>query len=129
MCTGTSPRAPGIHFASRRLQRSDEVVRRKDDELLDHKDQLSRLRGDFDELRGQYAALTQQGHGGSMRELSVRKCSCCVLTFVTAVYHVVGRDVIRQRAGGCRARLWQQQAGAATSIIQLRHVASTAGGG
>lgn len=55
-----------------RLQRSDDTIRRKDDELLDQKEQLSRLRDDFDELRGQYAALTQQGHGKEQqREMAV----------------------------------------------------------
>lgn len=60
-------------LAACRLQRSNDVIKRKDDELLDQKEQLSRLRDDFDELRGQYAALTQQGHGREQqRELSVR---------------------------------------------------------
>jgi hypothetical protein len=59
-------------FPTCRLARSEGVIKRKDDELLDQKEQLSRLRGDFDELRGQYAALTAQGHGREQqRELSV----------------------------------------------------------
>lgn len=61
-----------------RLARSEGVIKRKDDELLDQKEQLSRLRDDFDELRGQYAALTAQGHGREQqRELSVS--GLCVL--------------------------------------------------
>lgn len=55
-----------------RLQRSDDTIKRKDDEQLDQREQLTRLRDDFDELRGQYAALTAQGHGKEQqRELSV----------------------------------------------------------
>lgn len=55
-----------------RLQRSDDVIKQKDDELLDQREQLNRLRDDFDELRGQYAALTAQGHGREQqREMSV----------------------------------------------------------
>lgn len=62
----------GVHLHLCRLQRSGDVIKRKDDELLDQREQLTRLRDDFDELRGQYAALTAQGHGREQqRELSV----------------------------------------------------------
>lgn len=44
-----------------RLLRMDELLKVKDDEALDLKEQLNRLRDDFDELRGQYATLTAQG--------------------------------------------------------------------
>ncbi|WIA18956.1 hypothetical protein OEZ85_003625 [Tetradesmus obliquus] len=44
-----------------KLQRADELMKIKDDETLDLREQLSRLRDDFDELRGQYAALTASG--------------------------------------------------------------------
>eukprot|EP00879_Flechtneria_rotunda_P017649 GHRR01018501.1.p1 GENE.GHRR01018501.1~~GHRR01018501.1.p1 ORF type:complete len:2335 (+),score=1054.13 GHRR01018501.1:417-7421(+) len=44
-----------------RLQREAQLIKAKDDENLDLREQLNRLRDDFDELRGQYAALTAQG--------------------------------------------------------------------
>jgi hypothetical protein len=45
----------------------------KDDETLDLREQLSRLRDDFDELRGQYAALTASGGSKEQqREMGVR---------------------------------------------------------
>jgi hypothetical protein len=44
----------------------------KDDETLDLREQLSRLRDDFDELRGQYAALTASGSSKEQqREMGV----------------------------------------------------------
>jgi phage shock protein A len=60
------------HCILRRLQRGDDALKLKDDELADQREQLSRLRDDFDELRGQYAALTQGGAGKEQqREMSV----------------------------------------------------------
>jgi hypothetical protein len=45
----------------------------KDDETLDLCEQLSRLRDDFDELRGQYAALAASGGSKEQqREMGVR---------------------------------------------------------
>lgn len=56
-----------------RLQRGDELLKSKDDEVLDLREQLNRLRDDFDELRGQYAAVTVSGNSKEQhREMTVR---------------------------------------------------------
>jgi predicted nucleic acid-binding Zn-ribbon protein len=58
----------------RRLQRANEQLRSKDDEALELREQLGRLRDDFDELRSQHAALTAQGGGrNTQREMGVSR--------------------------------------------------------
>lgn len=58
--------------AACRLARGEELLKVKDDETLDLREQLSRLRDDFDELRGQCAALTAQGNSKEQqREMGV----------------------------------------------------------
>ncbi|KAF8064552.1 hypothetical protein HT031_003352 [Scenedesmus sp. PABB004] len=46
-----------------RVARGDELLKLKDGEAQDLREQLGRLRDDFDELRAQYAALTAAGGG------------------------------------------------------------------
>jgi hypothetical protein len=63
---------PRPRVCHRRLRRSDEALQLKEDELSDQREQLARLRDDFDELRGQYAALTAGGAGKEQqREMAV----------------------------------------------------------
>ena len=70
---GCGPRPPCCPWRARSLERGAQELRLKEEAAAELRDGLDRLRADYEDLQGQYAAAKREGTGRErQREMEVR---------------------------------------------------------